>query len=394
MRTEKVRHLGTAVLILVIISLIGLLMKRAILHDQFTPKIIKICQNELPKSRCYDRELPKLMNTLSMEEVFVVTKNIQAQDTAYPYCHTLGHALATIETKKDPTKWKEVIARCPSGVCSNGCIHGAFQERFRTESMPDDRIAEIKPELMTVCEARENWRPTGLERASCYHALGHLLMYITQADIVRSTDLCDAIANTGGSGDFRNVCYDGAFMQIFQPLEPDDLSLIRGKEVDRQGHDMFCRRFFGEKQTSCITEGWPLYISDLQQPEGLVKLCSKLTDQYRDRCINGLFYILVVQLRFDLPSIKDYCLGLPESYRGRCFAMTASRLIETDYDNVDKAIAWCKGAGSQDIRATCFQEFVKESDFIFHPGSEKFSTLCSKVPEEWQKKCLEKNVKK
>jgi len=340
--------------------------------------IVKTCATSEYHPSCYDREVPKLMKKMTMEEVFAVTKKIQSQDPSYAYCHVLGHALSTVETKKDPTKWQEVITRCPSGVCSNGCVHGAFQERFRTDVLTNDQIEAIKPDLAAACEPRGRWNPTGMEQATCYHALGHLLMYITGADTPKATGLCDDMTSR-----FRQVCYDGAFMQIFQPLEPEDTALIRGKEQTRQSVDTFCSQFDGERKASCIGESWPLFFQELTQyPQFVQTFCGKLSSDLAARCYNGIFYILVVQMQFDLDRIRGYCGELSNDLAGRCFANTASRLIETDWGNIQKAVDWC------DEKKACLDELVSYASYNFHKGSPEFFALCEAMPETWKTKCL------
>ena len=100
--------------------------------------IIATCAQESYAPSCYDKEIPKLMDEgYSMEQAFAVTQ-VARKDPSYQYCHVLGHYLAAKETQKDPENWKDVIARIPLGMCSNGAIHGAFQERFRAESLPEN----------------------------------------------------------------------------------------------------------------------------------------------------------------------------------------------------------------------------------------------------------------
>ena len=160
---------------------------------EFSSDILGTCASQVSRSTCYDREIPKLMGRLTLEEAFAVTKAVQSRDSSYAFCHVLGHELSARETKKDPSKWKDVAARCPSGVCSNGCIHGAFQERFRSDAFTPSQIETIKPELVNVCEPREGWSPTKMEQATCYHGLGHLFMYITNANVALATRLCDEL---------------------------------------------------------------------------------------------------------------------------------------------------------------------------------------------------------
>ncbi|MBI2593019.1 hypothetical protein HYW44_00025, partial [Candidatus Daviesbacteria bacterium] len=305
-----------------------------------------------------------------------------------PYCHVLGHNLSAREVKKDPSKWKEVLSRCPSGLCSNGCIHGGFQERFRAESFTDEEVIAIKPDLKTICEKRSNWNPTGLEQASCYHALGHLTMYITNADIKSSIKLCDEIAVKEDGRSFLQVCLDGVFMQIYQPLEPEDFALIAGKEVRRDTVDSFCSAFSGFPKASCLSESWPLYRQDIMnKPDELIRFCSKEETENQPRCFEGLFYVLTAQFNFDLNRIKNYCLGLSQDLKGKCYASSATRLIETDYRNTDKSINLCSSGDALE-QEECFSELVKYSTYNFHADSSQFLKLCYGLPDPWKERCL------
>lgn len=351
------------------------------------------CASETYRSACYDKTIPQMTKAVSMEDAFAVTKLVQEADTSYQYCHVSAHALSARETKKAPSRWKDVVTRCPSGVCSNGCIHGAFQERFRTETMTDAQISSIKSEFINVCEPRGSWNPTGMERASCYHAMGHLFMYITNADAVKSNTLCEEIANKGNSGDFRRVCYDGNFMQIFQPLEPEDFALVKGKQPTKNGLSAYCGRYVGDQKASCLSEGWPLFLDDLRDPSGLVAFCSLQDSDKKKGCYNAILYALVVQLHFDEGKIYSYCLGLSGLARDRCIASYATRLIETDWNNIDRSVHWCKRMEPHDSSSACYKELVEYSTFNFHPNSTQYYRLCNGLPEAWQAECL-KNGKK
>lgn len=359
--------------------------------QKYAEEVLAKCQAEKYRPGCYDKEIPKLMDSISMEEAFKVTSLVQAQDKTYTYCHVLGHKLSAREIDKDPSKWKEVVTRCPSGICSNGCIHGGFQERFRSESFTDEQILELKPDLMDLCEKRANWNPTGLEQASCYHALGHLTMYLTSADISKSTSLCEEIAIKKDGRDFSQLCFDGSFMQIYQPLEPDDFALIKGKEIVKETVDSFCSKFSGKQKGSCLSESWPLYRQEvINNPNELVRFCSKEEEDQKKRCFVGMFYVLTAQLNFDTLRIKNYCLNLPPDLSSLCFANSASRLIETDYKNISQAIEFCSGSQTSLNQEVCYGELVKFSNYNFHAGSEQFFELCNGLPAKWKTKCLSK----
>lgn len=391
MKKNKLKAL-MIILILIIVGEILLLSKPAPTPSlsQLASEVLAKCANEKYRPGCYDREIPQLMDYLSMEDAFKVTSLVQDQDKGFPYCHVLGHKLSAREINKDPSKWKEVASRCPSGLCSNGCIHGGFQERFRAESFTDEQILKIKPDLMDLCEERSNWHPTGLEQGSCYHALGHLTMYLTSADINKATSLCEEVSIKKDGRDFAQLCFDGSFMQIYQPLEPEDFALTAGKEVTKDKLVSFCNQFKGKRKSSCISESWPLYQQEIKKSEGLVKFCSMAEDQDQGRCFEGLLYVLTAQFNFDLSKIQDFCLGLPDTRQGRCFADAASRMIETDYRNINKSVELCSNSQTETNKDTCFAELLKFSTYNFHAGSDEFFALCNSLPESWKYKCLNK----
>ncbi|MEX2090762.1 MAG: hypothetical protein WD989_01355 [Candidatus Paceibacterota bacterium] len=359
----------------------------------YADQVVRKCSKEKYRPSCYDEEIPKLMDKISMREAFDVARVVQdAEGDGYLYCHVLGHNLSARETAKDPSKWKEVIAKCPSGMCSNGCIHGSFQERFRVENLSDEEIDKLIPELSEVCEEKPGWKPTGLEQASCYHALGHLVMYIAGGDIDKSNKVCDVVS-VKGKNDFLQMCYDGNFMQIFQPLEPEDFELVRDiAPKNKEEAMLFCGKYTGLKKSSCHQESWPLYFSEIMTPKGLIKFCGYSNDDtVQKRCYNALFYIIAAQFKLDQIKIKDFCGGLPQPKQGQCFANSASRMIETDYRLMDKALFLCNEARVYGVQDVCYKELVFYSTFNYHPDSSEFRHLCDSLPNEWKEKCYSGN---
>jgi len=384
------------ILVVVLVELVMLTKNRQPINptttlSEYAKQALAKCASDSHRQSCYDEEIPNLMDkptALSMEDAFEITRLVQKKDKSYSFCHVLGHNLSAKEVGKDTSKWKEIVTRCPSGVCSNGCIHGGFQERFRSETLTDQQLQEAKKDLLDLCEPRGNWNPTGLERGSCYHAVGHLLMYMTNADLVKSTNLCEEIAKKADGADYSQVCFDGAFMQIFQPLEPEDFALVKGKQPTKEKVYSFCEEFSGQKRGSCMSESWPLFRMEIMTPDGLVKFCSETIPQEVDRCYTSLFYVLPVQFQFDIEKLHTFCTDLPQKRKTQCFANIASRLIETDYRNIDKSVDLCRNAIPYDTDGACFQELLLYSTYNFHKGSEEFYALCNALPENWKKKCI------
>ena len=357
---------------------------------KYMDQVIAACEKDSYPPRCYDTELPKLMDKgVSMEDVFKVTAEIQKETNGYYFCHVLGHNVAAKESAKDVSKWTEVVARCPTGMCSNGCLHGAAQERFRSEALTPTQIEEVIPQLASICQNSDRRKFTGLEQASCYHALGHLSMYITNADIHASTNICDRVARFGEQN-YTQTCYEGAYMQIFQPLEPEDFTLVKDIAPKTTAEsESYCNTFSGERHGACHRESWPLYRESLQTAEGLQKFCSVEGDPTSERrCYNGMFYMLVAQMDFDITRITTLCEALPKNLMAQCFANAASRSVETDYQLAPKAIELCEKAESLGVGNRCYGELLFYSSFNYHEGSPQFVGLCNQLPEPFKGKCL------
>ncbi|PCI30221.1 hypothetical protein COB52_01785 [Candidatus Kaiserbacteria bacterium] len=355
--------------------------------------ILKICEDEDHKPSCYDEEIPKVMDRgFSFEEAFLITDLIQQQDDSYWYCHVLGHNLSAKETAKDVSRWTEVVARSPRGMCSNGSLHGAFQERFRGSAISEKEMEDLIPEIKEICKKSKNNRDfTRLEQASCYHALGHLTMYITNADVDRSLYVCDSVL-VGEEKDFRSLCYDGLFMQIFQTLGPEDVALVQDiAPTTKEEAIKYCSRFSGAPRTSCYIETHPLFKSDLAGELGAIEgFCDKdFSNQDRTRCLNGIFYIAAALIDFDVNKVREICSYVSDPVKAQCYANSASRFLEVDYKLAEKAVEICEISDSEEVSKLCYQELLFYSSYNYTFGSSEHGDFCGILPLKWKTKCLD-----
>ncbi len=392
-RTAKIGVVaGAFAVIAAAVALFGFGVPDADTHRSAAVAIVDVCADEDYRPSCYDEEIPKVMDEgFSMEDAFAVTRVVQELDPSYQYCHVLGHELAAKETAKDPERWKDVVARAPLGVCSNGAIHGAFQERFRVESMEGHDLSEIEGELIGICEPRDGWTPTGMGEATCIHALGHLTMYVTGAEIEQSLELCDRLVPDSQNDSKEQLCYDGAFMQIYQPLEPEDEALIAGKEIETKEEAIaFCGGFEGAARGSCVIEGWPLFLDELDNPATAVGYCDRAgTDPFqRDRCLSGIFFRAMAGANLSDTWALEFCPNVESPYQGKCFGESAARLIETDDRNVARALDLCAEASARGFTDGCYDKLLQYSIFVFDLGSERFYELCNGMPNTWKAACL------
>ncbi len=362
--------------------------------DQKANKIIDYCKTQnIYKNSCYDSEIPKLLDKLSGKNVFEVVRIIQEKDADYAYCHVVGHEIAARLTAKDPSKWREVLAQCTLGICSNGCQHGVLQEKFRNESFSETEITQIIPDLSSVCEPSDLIQLSGFEISHCYHGLGHLLMYMTEGDTKKASSLCKEIALKDDNRDYLDVCYEGVFMQLFQPLEPEDFSLVDGKAPQKNSLRKYCESFKDPRTTeSCWIEGWPLYSSEIKNPKGLVGYCetSKDTDQ-KERCYKMLFAVISQSQNFDINSISVYCEGFNETLKYKCYSGAATAIIQATYQNGPKAVNLCSLAKNVKDQDKCFDELLKYANYNLSSDKESYKLLCSSFVDPWKSKCLSEN---
>ena len=376
--------------------------------------ILAECSAKQLRDRCYDTEIPKLMDALSMEDAFAVTKIIQNKDDSYWFCHTLGHELSTREYYKDKSQWKEVVNRCPLGMCSNGCIHGTIQEHFSSSGINEEQVQELLPDLVRLCEKRKGWNPTEQQTASCYHEIGHLSMYLTGANVNSAAGICDAVGVKEDGRNYLETCYEGIFMQVFQPREPEDFPLIynivpqktvlaqcehytNGIEKGicweqgwRGNLTSFCGQFPQAMQWACFREAWIVgnKEKEIETADDIVDYCSySANPNEQQRCYTKLFFSIAVRFEFQENSMKTLCANMPEALRGQCFASMASRMVETDKHLISRAVGLCEYAKNFGLENQCYDQLLYYASFSLHPDSEEFIAYCSELADPWNKKC-------
>lgn len=364
--------------------------------------VMNKCSSKGFPPSCYDDEIPNLMDpptNLSMEDAFNVTRFVQEKDNRYLYCHVLAHKVAEKETKKNIDNWKDVITRCPNTMCNNGCSHGALMERFKNDSLTDAQIEKVKPELPDVCEPRGNWHPRGIEISMCYHAMGHLNMYMTNANIPKSLELCNFIGKKSDGRNYVQTCTEGVFMQVFQPLEPEDYALIRNIVPKKDETDKFCAPYKDgpvEAFDACHREAWAFHRKEIETPEGLTKFCSYSDDFLaQKKCYSSLMNIITVDYLVDKKDdagLMNFCTHLSKEWISECFSNAARRLMQIDpLFYADKAVDVCKQASKINEGEACYQLLAFNSKESFQPNSPEFTNYCNKLPGTWKDKCLNLN---
>lgn len=362
---------------------------------EYAEQVIEQCAASSYHEGCYDKEIPKLMDAISMEEAFEVTREVQKKDPAYVYCHVLGHNVSSRETKKDLSKWMDVIARCPTTMCNNGCLHGAMMERFKSEYLTNAQIEAVVPDIANACEPRGSWHPREVERSMCYHGLGHLFMYITNADLNKSSALCERIGLKEDGRTYVQTCTQGVFMEIFQPLEAEDIALVKDKTPKKEEVGAFCESYAGERRVACHNESWPLFRTDIEDPQKATAFCSFSKDSVdQSKCYGTVLSYVTVLFAIDqknISKVENFCMNMLMSRRGECFGFAAARLVQVDPNLISAALDVCDRAAKSKNESACFRSLAEFGMQSFLPGSAELGSYCQLLPHEWQAMCVQNN---
>ena len=226
-------------------------------------KIFDACQKEQSKQTCYERDIPKLMDTISMVDAFKVVAYVQQMDPSYQYCHTLGHSLASKETLKSSVDWRDVYKSCPRDrACANSCAHGVVGEVYKDISIWSDFDPEQQSvflsDLRDLCNSILGSEDK-MDRTTCFETIGHVAFFLHLADPNDSLGLCDALESSNVGEDALEACYRGVFGSILNPLEADEKEMMKGKEITKDTYEEYCQDFFGVKENICIELGAALY---------------------------------------------------------------------------------------------------------------------------------------
>ena len=123
MITDKISAIGNSmntrdvfkyVLVVAVIAFVGFFGFSSLGVERYSRDIVKQCATEKNSAACYEREVPKLLSTLPLQDVFGIIRAIRRADSSYQFCHVLGHKLGEAVVAKDKSRWFEALSQGPS----------------------------------------------------------------------------------------------------------------------------------------------------------------------------------------------------------------------------------------------------------------------------------------
>lgn len=355
--------------------------------------IVEACarEGESDHSHCYERDVPALWGTHSLPELFEIIRDIRQIDPSYQFCHVLAHKLGEQAAAEDPSRWVDLIPlNPPDGICSNGFIHGVIVGTFRNDVLDAATLEKIIPDFARACEPRANWTPSPLDQAICYHGMGHLFMFVTNADIRKSLDTCDRIA-LSPTDDFRRVCREGVFMQIYQPLEPDDFALIEllPEEPSKENYRRMCDFYSdsAEEEGACLREAWPLFEDGIKSGRDVAAFCKgQPNTEETAACYESASAIIGRMTLGNIDAAAQACAAIPAGEQATCYVMAAQAIVEEDRSNGSVALMLCKRAEGL-LADNCLATLAGRAGFLFTSRSREGVAFCALFNDEQRTIC-------
>lgn len=337
-------------------------------------------------SPCYESVIPNLYPRVALSEIFNIVREVRTLDPSYQYCHTLGHKIGERVVAEDPDNWLDFIPDNPSdGLCSNGFIHGVFEGRFGADVLSNATITQFMPQFAEACEPHDGWDPSSLDRAICYHGMGHLFVFITNADLPHALSLCSQITPS----DYERVCVQGVFMQIFQPLEPSDFDLIQQLPVQPNKNNVrqFCASFKNPLYVgSCLEESWPLFTQQILNGTYVGTFCSWQPDATEtDQCYISMSSIIGRETLGEPQKVVAACNNLPADRQPTCYSYSAEAALEEDLSTPQPAVSVCDLA-SPSVAQQCLSLLTNHAEFLFGDKTQR-AAFCALMPSDLQATC-------
>jgi hypothetical protein len=110
-------------------------------------------------------------------------------------CHAIAHELGHAAVEQAGGRARAAL-KIGSEVCGGGYTHGVIETALGTSTHPTR-------DLLRICAPRND--------GSCFHGVGHGVMFATDMNVARSLRLCDRAPTF----DLSSRCGEGVFMQLF-----------------------------------------------------------------------------------------------------------------------------------------------------------------------------------
>lgn len=344
-------------------------------------EIVRVCAGG-GKFECFVKKLSQLAKKNELSYIQETIGEMQRIDREASDCHLIAHYVASIELKKEPSKWKEVLLEQDPDVCLGGYFHGILEEYFRQEGTQN--IDKVFIQNLCLLFKEDERKVNG-----CVHVMGHIIMVQEKGSVDNSLIICDELPIDM----FPFRCYNGVFMEDTTKVMLRDHGIVAKVNVmtesDIARMEEYCRQLIRKDAVlACWEEIGRLYMQVYKNDmdRALVR-CNKLrTEEFRYRC--GSFVIvqgITINNTLDsmiLGKICDSFESLSSSWKG-CIIRVSSLILNININYVPTVIGMCKNL-PKTYQEVCFRNIAYN---IYDAKSSSKNIFCAKLPHAFRKEC-------
>lgn len=350
-------------------------------------KIIYECQNLHAKESCYSDKFKKLTEKTDMSFAKQVLSKVQDVDPKQTLgCHLIAHYISIAETKKDPSKWKELLSEIDSNSCTGGYVHGILEAHMATN--PDYKITATQ--IPVICSYLPDANAGG--DINCSHNLGHILLAQEQDDIKKSVEICNQVEDSK----MKYECLSGIFMERMTRLNLEAHGIskrISWDEKNTAEMEKICREHTGIAGLTCWREIVHMFsVLNNNEPQGVYDACySAPQEEYAKDCYLHGTSIMAVSYDFKQENLDKICSFYNEDAPAynKCSSYLLGGMLMSSAKFSNQVIGYCNSSPDEH-KASCFGVMgnVLNGAVKSLPEREK---ICSSAPVEYKENCLKGN---
>ncbi len=286
-------------------------------------KAYEACKELSNKEGCYVKFFEQLTQAHDWQYSFSILRELQRKDPEANGCHFIAHGITRAETEKDTSKWREIMNAAPPD-CSYGAAHGALEAY--ADTFPGGKLPESQ--WPTVCD--------NPDYHNCTHALGHLLLVLTENNIPRSLAQCDSLPHNDYS---KFECITGVFMERITAINLEIHGLATKEALNWPARvpelEALCREQTpgSNYSAACWKEiVHAVLIKVHDDPQQLVNFCEMAPGERETReCIDHSIGIMAAGGNFDFSSNRHLCDVRVKAtdYKERCYTGLISSTLST-----------------------------------------------------------------
>lgn len=345
--------------------------------NKYVTEKMQSCINHSDKYNCYMEVSNNLISRYPIEEILNIFDINEKNPIFFENCHSVTHYLGQAEYKR--IKDLKLLFSKSSRACLGGVYHGAVEGYFMDKNivLGKENFVETKKEVEKICGKIEDHKRQQ-DFIECNHGLGHAVMYVTDYNLPRALDYCDAI-NTNNE---RELCYTGALMANSDSFGNNDHKTQYVKEDDLLYP---CNILKKHQQSQCYSYG-TLNRFQYDLPKS-IEICKSVPTEFQNACFETIGRDRTI-VTADPLELKNQCYQIKEmDFRRSCIKGTSYNLMVRFGEKSETPLKYCDLLDSE-FKSLCYSNVINALTKISNSKVSR-GTFCNRIREKaYKNSCL------